>query len=113
MNTLFTNLQYADDTLIFGKCNVGQAYIIKCSLVCFVTWSGLKINFHKSSIINLSRRNLETMIIQRTMGMQGKIVPYFLGILITQGRSTKQNWSVLINKLERKLDGWKAKHLCP
>lgn len=30
-----TNLQYADDTLIFGCCDVGQACVNKCILACF------------------------------------------------------------------------------
>lgn len=34
-HTTFTNLQHAYDTLIFGKCRIGQACVIKGILVCF------------------------------------------------------------------------------
>lgn len=36
---LFTNLQYTDDTLIFGRCDILQACAIKWSLNYFEAWS--------------------------------------------------------------------------
>lgn len=63
ISSSFTNFQYADDMLIFDKCHFRQACVIKCILVCFETWSRLKINFHKSSLICLGRRTLATLII--------------------------------------------------
>lgn len=59
-----TNLQYVDDTLIFENCNLGEAIVIKCILVCFEAWSDLQINYHKSFLVNLGRRNLAIMFIQ-------------------------------------------------
>ena len=43
------NLQYADDTLIFGQESIPQSVVLKWVLHCFEKWSGLKINYHKSS----------------------------------------------------------------
>lgn len=44
-------------------------------------------------------------------GMQDRIVPYYLFGHPNKLRLTKQDSSVLIDKLEGRLDGWKAKHL--
>ena len=43
------NLQYADDTLVFGQESITQSVVLKWVLHCFEKWSGLKINYHKSS----------------------------------------------------------------
>lgn len=41
----FINMQYADDTLIFGREDPREVIIIKCLLCWFEVWSRLKINF--------------------------------------------------------------------
>lgn len=50
---LHINLQYADDTMIFGWVDIREAIYIKWVLCCFEAWSGPKINFAKSSFICL------------------------------------------------------------
>ena len=47
---MVTNLQYADDTLIFLDPSEEHVINLKRILCCFQTYSGLKINFNKSSI---------------------------------------------------------------
>lgn len=45
-----TNLQYADDVVLFIKNEDRSVNGVKRVLKCFELLSGLKINFHKSSL---------------------------------------------------------------
>lgn len=63
-----TKLQYADDTLLFENYDLREAIVMKSILVYFEAWSGLQINYHKSSMINLGKRNINLMLIQSIFG---------------------------------------------
>lgn len=105
-----TNLQYADDTLIFGCCDVGQACVNKCILACFERWSGLQINFHKSSLVNLGRRNTAFLLIQSIMGCKVQKLPItYLRIPERRGRLIRHDWAPILDKIENQLDGWKSR----
>lgn len=58
----FTNLQYLDDTLIFGNYDIRQATVVKWTLCCFEAWSGHRIKFHKSSMVLLGRYNFSSAL---------------------------------------------------
>ena len=45
-----SHLQYADDTLLFGEPTYDNLWTMKSILRCFELASGLKINYHKSSL---------------------------------------------------------------
>ena len=46
-NNAIVNLQYADDTLLFGRCDIVPAATLKCALLCIKKWSLIKPNLHK------------------------------------------------------------------
>ena len=48
-----TNLQYADDTLLFDIVSLPQALVQKGVLRCYELWSGIKIKFQKSFLVLL------------------------------------------------------------
>lgn len=50
-DSLFPVLQYADDTLIIFRGDVQQACVLKNILTAFSDFSGLHINFHKSTMV--------------------------------------------------------------
>lgn len=62
-STSYVNLQYADNTLIFGGDSISEAIHIKWRLYSFEAWSGLRINFSKNSFICLGPRNLTINLI--------------------------------------------------
>lgn len=66
-NIKITNLQYADDTTIFGQLDIQQVIITKWILKTFEIWSELKINCEKSQILILGDRDINMMIIERIM----------------------------------------------
>ena len=62
-DTSVINLQYADDTLLFGRDTLGPALALKGILLCFEKWSGLRINFHKSALIFLGDISMNNFLI--------------------------------------------------
>ena len=57
------NLKYVDDTILFGIDNLPRAMVLKGVLRCFELWSGLKINFQKSSLIFLGDISASSFLI--------------------------------------------------
>ena len=47
------HLQFADDTLLIGEKNWGNVRSWRVALVLFEAISGLKVNFHKSSLVGV------------------------------------------------------------
>lgn len=60
----YINLQYADDTLLFGTDNIKNAIVIKWLLCCFEAWLGLRINFYKDFLILLGKEIVAIKIIK-------------------------------------------------
>jgi len=50
----FIDLQYVDDTLCIGVPTVDNLWTLKALLSGFEMTSGLKVNFHKSSLIGIN-----------------------------------------------------------
>lgn len=106
------NLQYVDDTLLFGNSDIKQATGLKWILCCFETWLGLRINLNKSSIINLGNANFTFHIIQKIYGCkQGQFLVKYLGTPLKLGRPAREDWREILDKLERRHDGCQNKYL--
>jgi hypothetical protein len=61
-------LQYADDTLLILHGTMEQAIIVKTLLDTFARFSGLKINFQKSTFVPLHMTQEDTQAIAETLG---------------------------------------------
>ena len=51
MDSFFPVLQYADDTLLHIQGNVEQARIVEGILELFSLYTGLQVNFNKSTFV--------------------------------------------------------------
>lgn len=49
--SMFSNLLYADDTLLFCNAEPTQVGYLRCVLFCFEVVAGLKVNLGKSEMI--------------------------------------------------------------
>ena len=49
-----SHLQFADDTLLIGKKSWANVRALRAGLVLFEAMSGLKVNFHKSSLVGVN-----------------------------------------------------------
>ena len=55
-------LQYADDTLLFGRNDLEEALTLKWIVPCFELWSGLQIDFHESSLLPLGHSQMTPLL---------------------------------------------------
>lgn len=88
------NLQYANDTLLFGNFEIRQVIWLKGRLACFELWSGLHIKYHKSSMVLLADRSLTIEFIRAILGCKEEHLPIkYLKILIGRSKIAKKKKS--------------------
>ncbi|CAN1142230.1 Putative ribonuclease H protein At1g65750 [Linum perenne] len=108
-----SHLFYADDLILFSSASVGQASTILRCLDEFGIASGLSVN--KSKSLAFCSKNSGRRIssdIASTLGIPlTQDLGHYLGVPILHGRTTKGTYQGIIDKLDQKLSGWKAKSL--
>ncbi|KAL5581946.1 hypothetical protein UlMin_014388 [Ulmus minor] len=106
------HLLFADDIFVFGKACATEASSIKDTLDTFCSWSGLSFNNSKSSIF-FSSNTSRAAANQLTSMLGFERIPIdscYLGLPIF--RSNKKNdFNFLVECLDSKLAGWKARLL--
>ncbi|KAJ0086550.1 hypothetical protein Patl1_07518 [Pistacia atlantica] len=110
---LVSHLLYADDLLVFvngGKRSVQRLLNI---LEVYEKWSGQLINREKSAVyfsksITLARRR---MLMRTTGFVEGKFPFTYLGVPMVSGRLTSRHLEPLVEKVRRRIAGWKSKLL--
>lgn len=108
-----SHLCFADDMLLFAEASVDQMNKIHQCLDEFCAASGQRVSVAKTKIFfskNVSSALAEN--ISRNSGfMVTKDLGKYLGVPLLHQRITKQTYSYLLEKLQQKLTGWKAKNL--
>lgn len=111
--TEVSHLFFADDLMIFGEASEYQAENMMRCLESFSTRSGLKINLSKSTLFcspntcsRVKRRigEITGITVKDTLGN-------YLGIPILQKRVSKHTFGYILDKMKRKLAGWKTNSL--
>ncbi|KAJ4805062.1 RNA-directed DNA polymerase (reverse transcriptase)-related family protein [Rhynchospora pubera] len=108
----FYILQYADDTLFFCTAKGQAPRTLLLVLDNFSKVSGMAINMAKSSFVpfNLSDQNVVDLKV--LLGCSSTTLPIqYLGLPLSASRPNRQTFQLLIDKLTRRLAGWKAKLL--
>ncbi|XP_021717958.1 uncharacterized protein LOC110685744 [Chenopodium quinoa] len=91
---LLSNLFFADDIVLFAEATIDQASLIQACLERFCQASGQKQD------------------IATTLGMEAtKDLGLYLGMPTLTRRVTKDTYSHLCEKIDRRLAGWKSKYL--
>lgn len=100
-------LQYADDTLILIKGDADQATTLKEILDSFASFSGLQINYHKSTLVpihlNDSTKELVTQILQCPAS---SLSCSYLGLPLSTTKVTHNMLVPVISKVDRYLARW-------
>ncbi|GKU98552.1 hypothetical protein SLEP1_g11544 [Rubroshorea leprosula] len=107
-----SHLQYADDTILFGKATKENVWELKGILRAYELVSGLKINFNKSQLVGIGVEDAWLNKMSWVLSCKIGVLPIkYLGI--TVGGSSKRTafWKPLIEIFERKLASWRGRYL--
>ncbi|KAL3629987.1 hypothetical protein CASFOL_026299 [Castilleja foliolosa] len=105
-------LQFADDTLFIGEANDQNILTLKGILRMFELWSGLKVNYNKSSIYGVNVN--EKVLGEWSMFLNCKCgsLPFnFLGLKVGASFNHFKNWDDVGNKLDSRIKSWNSKYL--
>lgn len=104
-----SSLQYADDTIIFSSPLHHHLAALKLILYGFENLSGLKINFKKSSVIDVGDLNFNIKDVASTLNCQVGVFPSsYLGMIIRPVALLHDDWLSLIDKVSSRLSRWKS-----
>ncbi|GKD98775.1 hypothetical protein Tco_1382672, partial [Tanacetum coccineum] len=112
-NVHVSHLQFADDALIMGEWSLLNAKNLSRILTCFHLASGLKGNFYKSKLFRVGVTNSEVNSLASTTSCLPSHFPCtYLGLPIGGNMARCANWSILVDKFQKRLSKWKSKSLC-
>ncbi|XP_050222663.1 uncharacterized protein LOC126672753 [Mercurialis annua] len=107
-------LQFADDTLIFIPYDVVHLQNLTWILRCFEVVSGLKINFHKSSIMGINTSVDELATAASVVGCKIESLPIkYLGLPLVRRQLASGFWDHVVDRFKSKLALWKGSLLSP
>ena len=100
-------LLFADDTLIFCNANSHHLAALRGILARFEVVSGLKINLLQSELVPIG--NVPNMVeLVKILGCQQSSLPLkYLGLLLGASHKEETIWNPILEKMERRLVGWK------
>jgi hypothetical protein len=103
----FPALQYADDTLLIIQGSVQQAFLAKQILHAFSEFTGLQINFQKSTFVPMHMTELDATNAASILGCNIADLPCtHLGLPLSANKISKQLLQPVINKIHKRLPGW-------
>ena len=108
---IVSHLLFADDTLIFCDANIDQMLILRMVLIWFEVVSSLKVNLGKSELVSVGAvHNMDLLVV--VLGCkQGSLPMKYLGLPLGAKFKDKSIWNPILEKMERKLAGWKKLYL--
>lgn len=78
----------------------------------FKVASGLKLNFHKSSIHRINLKNQQVDVFVEVLGCKiGKLPLSYLGLPIGANFRQKGVWKPLVDRFRKKLSGWERRYI--
>jgi len=103
--TCVSHLQYSDDTLCIGVPTVENLWTLKALLQGFELASGLKVNFHKSSLIGV---NVPWDFMEAACGFfncrQWALPFNYLGLPVGANSKKVSTWEPMLEKLRNRLN---------
>ena len=110
---MISHLFFADDSLLFTRASRQECAIIVDVLNKYELASGQKINYEKSEVSfsrgvsTMQREELTNILHMQQVDRHEK----YLGIPSISGRSKKAIFDSLMDRIRKKLQGWKEKLL--
>ncbi|KAL4181722.1 hypothetical protein AMTRI_Chr12g272490 [Amborella trichopoda] len=104
------HLQYADDTLIFCEAEERQVSNVARFLEYCEVALGLKVNFHKMSLIGINCSSAYIQLLASCLGCKVGSFPFtYLGLPISDLRLSILMWDKVVERVQVKLYLWKPK----
>ncbi|GMI90398.1 hypothetical protein HRI_002709100 [Hibiscus trionum] len=104
-----SHIQFADDLIMFMDAEEKFVLNAKRILRIFEVMSGLKLNAKKTRLFGL---NVETEAVKNWASNNnwcwGTLPTVYLGLPLGHKRNNKDIWKPIIDKMEKKLAGWKV-----
>lgn len=102
----FSIVQYADDTLLILPATASILFNLKGLLRSFSDSSGLHVNFSKSFLVPINVTKEKSKHLANTFACEvGKMPFTYLGLPLGTTRPGVQDFSPLVSKVERRLNG--------
>ena len=108
---MVSHLLFADDTLIFCDANIDHLLILRLVLIWFEVVFGLKVNLGKSELVAVGAVPNMDLLVAVLGCKQGFLPLKYLGLPLGAKFKDKSIWNPILEKMERKLDGWKKSYL--
>lgn len=103
-------LQYVDDIALIANAETGTLITLKLVLRQFSKVSGLKINYSKSSFVEFNLNPNQVQLVRIILDCHKTCLPVtYLGMPLTTKKPLRQCYMPLVEKLEKRLQGWKGK----
>ncbi|GKV31769.1 hypothetical protein SLEP1_g40435 [Rubroshorea leprosula] len=104
-----SHLQFADDSILFGKVVEGNIWAAKSIMRIFELVSGLKINFGKSQLMGINVSDAWMSKMAHILNCKQGVFPCkYLGVPIGGSGKNIAMWKPLIETFEKKLSSWKG-----
>ena len=104
-------LLFANDTLIFCDADLNQILILCMVLVWFKAVLGLKINMGKLELVPVGVVHNIEILLNVLDRKQGTLPMKYLGLPLGVKFKDKTIWNPILEKVERRLAGWKCLYL--
>lgn len=106
-----SNLAFADDLILFAEATPDQANIVAACLDQFCEVSGSKVSCSKSRVFfsNNTAQNMREEICSNLNITETADLGRYLGVPTILGRASKKDYQFLVDRINGKLAGWKAK----
>ena len=108
---MVSHLLFTDDTLIFCDANIDQILILCMLLIWFEAMSGLKVSLGKSKLVVVGEVHNMDLLVAVLGCKQGSLPMKYLGLPLGAKFKDKSIWNPILEKMERKLAGWKKLYL--
>jgi hypothetical protein len=106
-----SHLLYADDTILFCDAHLEQLLYIRLVLTCFEAVTGLKVNMTKSEMVPIGEVDGLSALADLLYCHIGSLPLQYLGMPLGASYKALAIWNPIIEKIERRLAGWKKIYL--
>ena len=102
---------FADDTILFCDASREHLLFIRLALTCFQAFIGLKVNVGKSEIVPVGEVGNIGALANILHCRVGSLPMKYLGMPLGTPYKTVSIWNPILEKMEKKLSGWKRLYL--